>query len=147
MYKRQAVGAVCGLVGITPACGYVSSWAALVIGFVTPIFCYAGAKLKAKYGPDDTLDAFAVHGIGGAVGAFLTGVFATTQVNAYPGAVDGYAIRIGYQMAEIVLAASYSFFMTVAILLILKKTIGIRISEEQEKEGIDASEHGAKAYA
>ena len=141
-----AIGAVAGLVAITPASGFVLPWAACVIGIVVSPICYAAIIFKTKAGFDDTLDSWAVHGVGGAVGAFCTGLFASPIVNSQVGAIYGNPMKLGYQMAAIVVTAVYSFVGTVAILLALKQTMGLRISEEEEAVGIDKSEHGGKAY-
>jgi Amt family ammonium transporter len=140
-----SAGAVAGLVAITPGCGYVNSWAACIFGIIVSPVCILGAKIKAKYGPDDTLDSFAVHGVGGAVGAFLTGLFANPYLgnSGPPGAFYGYPIRIGYQLTAITVAASYSFFGTLFLLYALKYIFGgLRVSDEAEAMGIDVSEHG-----
>jgi Amt family ammonium transporter len=142
-----SAGAVAGLVAITPACGYVSMWSALIIGIVTPPVCIGGIWLKGKMGLDDTLDAFAVHGLGGVMGALLTGLFADPGLNYGVGAFygnDGWLLA--YQLAAVCTSATFSFVGTLIIMLVLKYTIGIRVSEDAEKMGIDLSEHGAKAY-
>ena len=142
-----ASGIVAGLVAITPGCGYVLPWAAVLFGLFVSPFCYAACKLRNKLQIDDTLDSWAVHGIGGMVGAFMTGIFATPDVNApYTGAIYGRPVMLGYQMAAITVASSFSFTLTLVMLIIMKKTIGIRVSEEVEDEGLDMSEHGGKAY-
>jgi len=148
-----ACGAVAGLVAITPACGYVYGWAAIVIGVVVSPFCLASIWLKGKMGLDDTLDVWGLHGMGGVWGAFATGLFATSEVNpyivGYEGAFYGRGgAQLGPQVAGIVTAAFYSFTMTYIILEGLKRSpLGIRISEDDERQGIDLSEHGQKAYA
>jgi Amt family ammonium transporter len=142
-----ASGAVAGLVAITPGCGFVQPWAAIVFGLVVSPICMISIKLKSMSGLDDTLDAFGLHGVGGIVGAFCTGLFATKQVNFADGAFYGNDMLLGYQMAAITVSGAYSFFMTLIILEAMKRTVGIRISSEAESEGIDLSEHGAKAYA
>jgi len=141
-------GAVAGLVAITPACGYVMPWAAFIIGVVVSPFCYLAVMIKEKIGFDDTLDAFSIHGIGGVVGAFCTGLFATTAVNdlSFLGAFYGNPDQLAAQCEAIAVAASFSFFGTIAILLLLKYTMGIRVSEEAELAGLDVSEHGGAAY-
>ena len=142
-----ASGAVAGLVAITPASGFVLPYAACIIGAVVSPICYAAVIAKNRIGFDDTLDSFAVHGVGGAVGAFCTGLFACPEANpAQTGAYYGNAPKLGYQCLAICVAGSFSFFGTVIILLCLKVTMGLRISEEEETMGIDVSEHGGKAY-
>lgn len=143
-----ACGAVAGLVAVTPACGFVMPWAAVVIGLIVSPVCFAMVKLKEKIGYDDTLDAFAIHGVGGIVGSLLTGAFADeTLALAVPALKNGRANLVGYQAAAIAVSATFSFVVTALILLILKYSpLGLRISEEAESEGIDASEHGGAAY-
>ena len=139
-------GAVAGLVAITPACGFVDVWAALVIGLVVSPVCYGAAKAKTLIGVDDTLDSFAVHAVGGAVGAFCTGIFASPNVNSFSGAIYGFPMQLGFQMAAICTAFIYSFVLTYILLEVMKRTIGVRVSDEIEQQGIDLSEHGGKAY-
>jgi len=145
-----AAGAVAGLVAITPACGFIEIWAGLITGFIVSPICYGGVWLKGKIGYDDTLDSFAVHAIGGAVGAICTGLFSTAGVNpGIPnqyGAFYGNGIQLGYQLAAIMTSFTFCFVGTIIIMVILKYTIGIRISEEAEELGIDVSEHGGAAY-
>jgi len=118
----------------------------MIFGLVVSPFCYGAAKLKPYIGIDDTLDSFALHGVGGVVGAFMLGLFATKNVNGFDGAFYDNPPLLGWQMVAIVVAASFSFFSTLLIMLLLKYTVGIRVSEEIEKEGIDISEHGGKSY-
>jgi Amt family ammonium transporter len=141
-------GAVAGLVCITPGCGFVTPWAALFFGLFASIFCFGTAKLKHFVGLDDTLDAFCVHGVGGMVGAFLTGLFATTNNTggAFYGAFYGFPMLLGYQMAAICTAAAFSFVGTYIILFVLNKTIGIRVSAAIERTGLDSSLHGGDSY-
>lgn len=142
-----ASGAVAGLVAITPGCGFVTPWASVIFGIVVSPICYGAAQLRKKFPVDDTLDSFAVHGVGGAVGAFLTGLFADPTINPpFTGAFYGNPIQIGYQMAAIVTSAVFSFVGSFLIMLFLKFTIGVRLDEESERMGIDISEHGGSAY-
>lgn len=142
-----ASGIVAGLVAITPACGFVTPWASTIIGAVVSPFCYGAVKLKGKLGVDDTLDAWGIHGIGGVVGAFMTGLFADPAVNPfYAGAFYGNPKLLGYEIVAILVSASFSFVGSFIILKGLEKTIGVRISEDVETAGIDVSEHGGAAY-
>jgi len=142
----MASGIVAGLVAITPACGFIDTYAAFLVGlFVSPA-CFAALKLKGKCGIDDTLDSFAIHGIGGIVGASMAGLFASDAVNLQNGGFYGDGQRFGVELLGILVASSFSFFGTVVIMLCLKFTIGIRIDEEKERGGIDLSEHGGKSY-
>ncbi|MBC8355550.1 MAG: ammonium transporter [Planctomycetes bacterium] len=147
-----ASGAVAGLVCITPAAGYVQPMPALVMGAAAGIICYlACSKLKAACNYDDSLDAFGVHGVGGTLGAILTGVFATTQVN--PDAANGVfydpsggvSLLIG-QVAAVIVTVVFSIVATFIILKILDATMGLRVSQEDETAGLDLSQHGEEGY-
>jgi len=139
-----ASGVVAGLVAITPGCGFVHYYAAFLFGILATPVCFFAQKYKSKLGVDDTLDAFALHGVGGIMGSLLTGLFATKDVNFATGGFYYGEKLFGLQLLGVTVSASFSFFGTLAIMLALKYTIGVRISEDLEKEGIDASEHGAK---
>lgn len=141
-----ACGAVAGLVAITPACGFVEIWAAFVIGIVVVPFCYFAPKFKLLLGIDDTLDAFALHGVGGIVGAFMTGLLASPNINGYTGAFYGNVKLLEANCADIAVALAFSFCLTFVIMTILKYTVGVRIEDDAEQAGIDVSEHGGKSY-
>jgi Amt family ammonium transporter len=131
-----ASGAVAGLVAITPASGYVGPSSAVIIGLVAGIVCYfAATSLKHLFGYDDSLDAFGVHGIGGILGALLTGVFASKEI----GGVDGSLLT---QAKGVLTTVVYGFVVSYAILLVIDKLIGLRVTEEQERQGLDISLHG-----
>jgi Amt family ammonium transporter len=142
-----AAGIVAGLVAITPAAGFVDVWTSLIFGLVVSPICYGAAKLKGKIGIDDTLDCFALHGVGGIVGAFMTGLFATKNINFANGSFYGNPEQVGWQLVGVIVSAAFSFVVSLLIMLGLKYTIGVRVSEDIEKEGIDVSEHGGKSYA
>jgi Amt family ammonium transporter len=146
-------GAVCGLVAITPASGFVTPMSALIIGFVAGLGCFLMVSVvKERFGYDDSLDVFGVHGAGGTIGAILTGIFATRAINpifknaaGQPlpiGLVDGNAAQILNQLIgvgiTIVLATAGSF----VLLKIVDSVIGLRVSEAAEVQGLDVSEHG-----
>jgi Amt family ammonium transporter len=140
-------GAVAGLVAITPASGYVDARGALVIGLVAGAVCYLSAvHLKHIFGYDDALDCWGVHGVGGAVGALLTGVFAMKAINpaAAPkgGWLEGNFPQMILQLEDIGATFAYCAVVTFLILLVLKVTIGIRVSEDVEREGLDINLHG-----
>jgi len=150
-------GAVAGLVAITPASGFVKPMPALLIGFLAGLVCYfMVAVLKHKLGYDDTLDAFGVHGAGGTLGAVLTGVFATNAVNdalkdasgkpAALGLVDGHAGQIVNQAIGAAIAWGLAIVGTFIILKIVDATIGLRVSKEEEIEGLDLVLHGEEGY-
>jgi Amt family ammonium transporter len=137
-------GAVAGLVAITPASGFVDPIGSLVIGVAAGALCYWGATgLKHMFGYDDSLDAFGVHAIGGIAGALLTGVFARTAINpAGTGLIDGNAYQVVIQVYGILGTLIYDAIGTLIILFILKMTIGLRVTTEEEREGLDISLHG-----
>lgn len=145
-------GAVAGLVVITPAAGFVKPGAALIMGFFGGIFCYfIVVKLKAKLGYDDSLDAFGVHGAGGTLGAILTGVFATRLVNSAigegaGGLVDGNAGQIVNQGIGVLIAWGFAIVGTLIILKVCDMICGVRVSEQDEIEGLDLSQHGEEGY-
>lgn len=147
-----ATGAVAGLVCITPASGFVQPMPALFMGAVAGFVCYfACSELKSRLGYDDTLDAFGVHGVGGTLGALLTGVFATTDVNPagaqglFYDPVGGSKLFTGQVVATGVTIA-YALIVTLVLLKLLDITIGLRVSQEAEIQGLDLSEHGEEGY-
>jgi ammonium transporter, Amt family len=150
-------GAVAGLVAITPASGFVQPFPALLIGFLAGIFCYLMVtSVKSRFGYDDTLDAFGVHGGGGTLGALLTGVFATNAINdglkdangkLLPlGWVDGNPGQVLNQLVGVGIAWGLAIVGTLIILKVVDMLLGVRVSAEQEVEGLDLSMHGEEAY-
>jgi ammonium transporter, Amt family len=150
-------GAVAGLVAITPAAGFVGPMPALLIGLIAGAFCYyMVAAVKARFGYDDSLDAFGVHGAGGTLGAILTGIFASSAVNpifkdaqgnALPsGMIEGNLHQIVNQLVGIAIAWTLAIVGTLIILKIVDMTIGLRVSEEHEVMGLDLSQHGEEGY-
>jgi len=141
-------GAVAGLVAITPAAGFVEPSGSIVIGLVSGAVCYAGAVwLKHKLGYDDSLDAFGVHGIGGAIGALLTGVFAVSSVNSLgKGAIDGNPGQIVVQLEGLIYAGLYCAVVTFIVLKVIDITMGLRVSAEDEREGLDLTQHGERIH-
>jgi len=138
-------GAVAGLVAITPASGFVNPTGALAIGVAAGIVCYLSAvHLKKMIGYDDALDCWGVHGIGGALGAILTGVFASNKINSLGKGwlYDGNFHQVILQFIDVGAVFAYCAVMTIIILGVLKYTIGIRVTEEEEVEGLDISLHG-----
>ncbi|HRH87282.1 MAG TPA: ammonia channel protein, partial [Rubrivivax sp.] len=152
-----ASGAVAGLVAITPAAGNVGLMGAVVIGFVAGLACLWGVNgLKRLLGADDTLDVFGVHGVGGIVGALLTGVF-NTQALGGPGLVTDWVTatvgsnaigtQVWIQLKAVLLTVVWSAVVAFVAFKIVDLTIGLRVSEEEEREGLDISSHGETAYA
>ena len=142
-------GAVAGLVAITPASGFVTPISALIIGLIAGAFCYLMvAKVKARFGYDDSLDAFGVHGAGGTIGALLTGIFAAKSVNSLgSGLLEGNVGQLGNQAIGVLIAWALAIVGTLIILFIVDKTIGLRVSEEHEAQGLDLSQHGEEGYS
>jgi len=143
-----ASGAVGGLVAITPAAGFVNIGGAICIGIAAGVIpFFAVAKLKPMLGYDDTLDAFGIHGIGGTIGALLTGVFADPAINeAGKGLLYGNPGQLWTQFIAVAVTLVYSGVMTFIIFMIIKATVGLRVGAEEETIGLDESEHGERAY-
>ncbi|MBI2818431.1 MAG: ammonium transporter [Acidobacteria bacterium] len=142
-------GAVAGLVAITPASGFVSPMSSLAIGAIAGALCYwACTSLKRMCGYDDSLDVFGVHGVGGTTGAILTGVFASTAVN--PGAADGFLNGNANQLVNQILAVLVTWVfaggMTFLFAKLIDAVIGLRVETDQEREGLDLSQHGESGY-
>ena len=138
-----ASGAVAGLVAITPASGFVGPLGSMVIGVACGVGCYWGATgLKHMFGYDDALDCFGVHGVGGMIGAFLTGVLAVQQYGGTAGLIEGNPGQVVNQCIGIVTVIVYDAIVTIIILAIIKAVIGLRVSEEVERDGLDLALHG-----
>jgi len=136
-------GAVAGLVAITPASGFVGPMGALFIGLIAGVICYWGAAfLKPKLGYDDSLDVFAVHGLGGITGAILTGVFAVEAIGGTAGALEGNIGQIGTQIYGIIATIVWSGVASAVILFVIDKVIGLRVDADAEAEGLDLNQHG-----
>jgi Amt family ammonium transporter len=143
-----ATGAVAGLVGITPAAGFVEPKAAILIGALTATACFFAVSLKAKLQFDDSLDTFPVHGVGGTIGAILTGFFATKAVNAAGGngLLYGNPGQLLTQIEAVAITYALAALGTFALLKILDATIGLRVHPEAEYQGVDINEHGEEGY-
>ena len=151
-------GAVAGLVAITPAAGFVTPMASIVIGLVAGVSCYLMvAKVKAKFNYDDSLDAFGVHGAGGTIGALLTGVFAVSAVNPILhdasgnsialGLIEGNARQLLNQAVGVIIAWVLAIIGTLVILKVVDVVIGLRVPAEHEIQGLDLTQHGEEGYA
>ena len=139
-----ASGAIAGLAAITPAAGYVPTWASLVIGGAAGLLCYGAVLLKGRLRYDDALDVVGVHMVGGFVGVILTGVFASLAVNAL--GVSGGMLQFGRESVLAVAALVYPFVMTMGILWVTDKTVGLRVAEDEQLAGLDLGEHDEVAY-
>ncbi len=142
-----ASGAVAGLVAITPACGFVGPLSSIVIGLAGGALCYLAVVAKSRFGYDDSLDVFGVHGIGGTIGAILTGVFASAAIGGTDGLLFGNPKQLGIQLVSVAAAWIYSFVVTFIILKIIDATIGLRVTEEEEVQGLDLTQHGEAGYS
>ena len=151
-------GAVAGLVGITPAAGFVTPISALIIGFIAGLACFLMVtEVKTRLGYDDSLDAFGIHGAGGTVGAILTGVFATNAVNAIfkdtrgnslpVGLIDGNSAQVVNQLIAIAITVGLSVVATFVILKLVDLVVGVRVSGDDELRGLDLSQHSEEAYS
>ena len=136
-------GAVAGLVAVTPAAGFVSPGGAVAIGMCAGVCCCSAcAYLKYKLGYDDSLDVFGIHGVGGLLGAVLTGVFALEEIGNVNGAVRGNFIQVWVQIKGVLVVAAWSAIVTTVILYGIRIFTSLRVSEEDEAEGLDYSQHG-----
>ncbi len=140
-------GAVAGLVAITPAAGFVKPIAAIPIGIAVSFIGYYSIVLfKDKLHFDDSLDVFAVHGMGGIWGALATGIFASAAVNGTPGVIEGHIGQLGIQALSVLCVAAFAFSMTWLIGKLIQVTIGLRVQQGEETVGLDLSQHGERAY-
>jgi len=140
-------GVVAGLVAITPAAGFVTPLAAIPIGIVVSIICYYSiVVVKKKLGFDDSLDVFAVHGMGGIWGALATGIFASSAVSGKPGLFEGNGAQVLTQFIGIVAVAAFAFVVTWMLGKLVDVTVGLRVGQAEETIGLDISQHGERAY-
>ncbi len=140
-----ASGVVAGLVGITPASGFVGPMAALVIGALAAGVSFFAVRLKGRLGFDDALDVFGIHGVSGLLGAVATGAFASLAVNA--AGADGSLKLVGVQLFASLVTLAYSGVMSFGLLKLLQATVGLRVDEQAEYDGADISEHGERGYS
>ena len=141
-----ASGVVAGLVAITPAAGTVGPMGALVIGLASGVICYfCATTLKRKLGYDDSLDAFGVHGVGGIIGAILTGVFAAPALGGF-GAVTDIGAQVWVQAKGVIFTVVYTAIVTYVILKVLDVVMGLRVNEEEESVGLDLAQHNERGY-
>lgn len=141
-----ASGLVAGLVVITPAAGFVGPTSAVLMGLAAGPVCYGAVLLKGPLGYDDALDAFGIHGVGGALGAVLTGVFASAVWGGTDGLIAGNSTLFTENVIGVLAAAAYSMVVTFVILKLLDVTIGLRVSKDEESEGLDTNLHGEEGY-
>jgi Amt family ammonium transporter len=140
-------GAVAGLVAITPAAGFVGPKGALIIGLVAGVVCYWGATgLKHALKYDDSLDAFGVHGIGGITGAILTGVFAVESIGGTAGLLEGNGGQVMTQVYGVLITLVYTAVASFILLKLIDLVMGLRVSAEEEREGLDLALHGETVH-
>lgn len=139
-------GAIAGLVAITPAAGFVTPLSSIVIGTVAGVICYKAMLFRIKIGLDESLDAWAIHGIGGLWGALATGIFATQAVGGYSGLLYGNVNQFIAQIIGAGAAILYSFVLAFLLAKFVDMTVGLRVTEEEEYVGLDLSQHGERAY-
>ncbi len=139
-------GAIAGLVAITPAAGYVGPMVAIVLGAVGGVLCYAAMLYRIKKEMDESLDAWAIHGIGGLWGALATGIFAAAAVGGFSGLIEGNVSQFLANSAGAIVALVYAFVVTYILAVVVDRTIGLRVSEDEEYVGLDISQHGEQAY-
>lgn len=138
-----ASGIVAGLVAVTPAAGHIRPWAAMVLGALSSLVCYWAVQRKAKLKYDDSLDAFGVHGVGGILGAVLTGVFCFTPVK---GVIHGEFAQLGKQLVGVGVAIVFAGVGTFVIARVIQAVWGLRTSEQEERDGLDLHVHGERGY-
>ncbi len=141
-----AAGAVAGLVAITPAAGFVTVGGALVLGLVAGAICFAVTLLRERLAIDDSLDVFAVHGVGGIWGAVGTGIFAVAAIGGVAGLVEGNAEQLFVQIVAVAFTVVFASVMTFIIIKAIDLAIGLRVNEADEEAGLDVSVHGETAY-
>jgi len=143
-----ATGAIAGLATITPAAGFVGPMPALVIGIFAGVLCYTALNAKNRFKYDDSLDAFGVHGVGGTLGTIMAGVFASLAINAAGanGLLFGNPKQLAIQVGAVALVAAYSFGVSMVLFKGIDVLIGIRVSKDEETEGLDISQHGEAGY-
>jgi Amt family ammonium transporter len=141
-----ATGAVAGLVAITPAAGFVSPIMAIPIGIIVAFVCYYCIRLRVRLGVDESLDVWAVHGMGGVWGALATGIFADPSVGGATGLIHGNAAQVGLQAVGIVVVALFAFGISFGLAKILGASMGLRVEGREETIGLDLAQHAERAY-
>jgi Amt family ammonium transporter len=140
-------GAIAGLVAITPACGFVNPMSAILIGGVAGVLCYSALLFRVRRGLDESLDAWAIHGMGGLWGALATGIFASAAIGGVDGLIYGNVNQFFIQILDASVAVAYAFGMTYLLAKVVDKVMGLRVTEEEEYVGLDISQHGESTTA
>ncbi len=139
-------GFVAGLATITPAAGFVPLWAAMIIGVVAGSLCYVAVQFKNKWGWDDALDVWGVHGMGGVFGTILLGIFASSSINGQSGLLEGNSSFFLKEVVAVIAASAYAFGFTYLMLVVINLITNVKVTDEEESKGLDHSLHGEKAY-
>ncbi|WOF16222.1 ammonium transporter [Methanoplanus sp. FWC-SCC4] len=139
-------GAIAGLVAITPACGFVDSISAIFIGIIAGLICYGALLFRVRKGLDESLDAWAIHGVGGFWGAIATGIFCIAAIGGVDGLIYGNVNQFIIQTIDAFAAMAYAFIVTYILALVVDKTIGLRVDEDEEYVGLDISQHGESIH-
>lgn len=139
-------GFVAGLATITPAAGFVPLWAAILIGLVAGSLCFVAVQFKNKFGWDDALDVWGVHGMGGVFGTIMLGIFASSAINGQSGLLEGNSSFFFKEFVAVIGASAYAFIFTYVMLIVINLITKVKVSEEDEKLGLDTSLHGEQAY-
>ncbi len=139
-------GFVAGLATITPAAGFVPLWAAMVIGLAAGSLCFIAVHIKNKLGWDDALDVWGVHGMGGVFGTIFLGIFASSAINGQSGLLEGDSAFFMKEVIAVVAASAYAFVFTYVMLIVINFITRVKVSDQEENEGLDFSLHGEKAY-
>jgi len=139
-------GAVAGLATITPAAGFIQPWAAAILGLFAGVVCYYAVQLRIRLDWDDALDVWGVHGVGGILGSILVGVFAVKSVNGIDGLLTGDTHQFFLQLGAVIFASVYAFLVTYLILKVVNRFMPVRVTEAEEKNGLDMSIHKEAAY-
>ncbi len=147
-FVGMLTGSIAGLATITPCAGFVPLWASPIIGIAAGLTCYLAVQWKNKMKWDDALDVWGVHGVGGVLGTILLGVFASKAVNSAgaDGLIYGGAVFFGKQIIAVVAASAYAFIFTYIMLSLINRVTRVRVSEDEESQGLDVALHGEKAY-
>lgn len=140
-------GAIAGLAAVTPAAGFIDVRGAVVIGLVAGFICYKAMDYRIKAGLDESLDAWAIHGIGGLWGSLAIALFANKAINGYAGVFYGSTDLLIPQIVAVLVTVAYAFIVTLILAKAVDAVIGLRVSEEEEYVGLDISQHGEVAYA
>jgi Amt family ammonium transporter len=140
-------GAIAGLVAITPAAGFVGPMAAIAIGAIAGVLCYGALLFRVRRGLDESLDAWAVHGVGGFFGALATGIFAAAAIGGVDGLIYGNVDQFVVQAIDAFAAMAYAFVVTFILAKVVDRVMGLRVSEDEEYVGLDIAQHGESVAA